>query len=207
MRGSQTFTLRASHHLASAMSSRRATGWLADFFRQPHLLPPDPGAGEERISLSLPRRAVKTVAAMHDCSPSEALRRLAADRLSLPQGNFLDVLPEVQGSPTGHEIVVQRHAPLASQTRSPDRENGTFLDAYGRPWSFDPQTGRVSGLLDPHPPCPMKVASARPSWFDGLMFLLFVTGLSLIALLLCGAFRGKGGAFEAPAFESWTPLR
>jgi hypothetical protein len=72
-----TFTLRVSGNVADRLNSAQMRSWLAEFLRQPHSLPPDPGPGDDRISLTLPAESVHGVAGILRCSPSEALRRLA----------------------------------------------------------------------------------------------------------------------------------
>lgn len=59
--------------------------WLTQFLRNPRSLPPDLGSGYERISLTLPRELVRDVAGYLCCPPSQALRRLAQERLGPPQ--------------------------------------------------------------------------------------------------------------------------
>jgi hypothetical protein len=76
-----TFTFRATPELALHLSSARMRSWLDAFLEQPHALPTDPGPGGERISLTLSPTAVDAVAAHAGCSPSSALRRIAAERL------------------------------------------------------------------------------------------------------------------------------
>lgn len=76
-----TFTLRASEALAGRLSSAEMRLWLDDFLRQPHTLPPDPGSGYGRVSLTLPQPAVSAVAAYCRCDVSSALRRIAVERL------------------------------------------------------------------------------------------------------------------------------
>jgi len=51
---------------------------LQGWFQRPYLLPPDPGPGRARVSLNLPRRAVKVLEGLSGESPSVALRRLIA---------------------------------------------------------------------------------------------------------------------------------
>ena len=78
-----TFTFRVSQCLASPLSSAEMRSWLEDFLRQPHVLPGDPGPGDARISLTLPRNAVDSVAAHLRCSASSGLRRIAIERLGV----------------------------------------------------------------------------------------------------------------------------
>ena len=55
--------------------------WLQEFFQRPRPLPPDPGAGEARVSLSVPPRAIKVLEGLTGDSASGALRRLIAAHL------------------------------------------------------------------------------------------------------------------------------
>ncbi|PYJ27266.1 MAG: hypothetical protein DME89_09710 [Verrucomicrobia bacterium] len=78
-----TFTFRVPDSLAGRLSSVQMRAWLADFLRQPHILPADPGSGEERVSLTLPSEAVRHAATFLRCSQSVALRRIATERLAI----------------------------------------------------------------------------------------------------------------------------
>jgi hypothetical protein len=71
------FTVRTTTTLGSQLNSAQMRSWIAEFLRQPHRLPPDPGAGEHRSSLTLPGESVRDLTAYLRCSPSSALRRLA----------------------------------------------------------------------------------------------------------------------------------
>ena len=73
-----TFTFRIPDWMAGRFSSSDVRSWLTQFLRNPHPLPPDPGSGYERISLTLPRELVRDVAGYLRSSPSIALRRVAA---------------------------------------------------------------------------------------------------------------------------------
>ena len=72
-----TFTLRLTAPLAQHVSSARMRSWIAEFLREPYSLPPDPGPGDGRISVTLPGESVQALAGFLHCTPSEALRRLA----------------------------------------------------------------------------------------------------------------------------------
>lgn len=78
-----TFTFRIPSGMAGRLNSAEMRTWLTQFLRSPYYLPPDPGSGSERISLTLPRELVRDLAGYLGCSPSIALRRLAAARLGL----------------------------------------------------------------------------------------------------------------------------
>jgi hypothetical protein len=79
--GMTTFTLRSSGSLAEHLSSAKMRRCIAEFLDRPHALPPDPGPGEDRISLTLPGESVRGLAGFLRCSPSEALRRLALEAI------------------------------------------------------------------------------------------------------------------------------
>jgi hypothetical protein len=75
------FTVRTTTTLGNQLNSAQMRSWIAEFLRQPHRLPPDPGAGEHRSSLTLPGESVRDLTAYLRCSPSSALRRLALDAM------------------------------------------------------------------------------------------------------------------------------
>jgi hypothetical protein len=76
-----TFTLRASEETTARLTSAEMRLWLHDFICNPHPLPPDPGSGYGRVSLTLPADAVNVVAGYSKSAISSALRRIAAERL------------------------------------------------------------------------------------------------------------------------------
>ena len=80
-----TFTFRIPDSMAGRLSSSEMRSWLAQFLRNPHPLPPDPGSGCERISLTLPKGLVQTAAFDLRCPPSQALRRVAREHLGPPE--------------------------------------------------------------------------------------------------------------------------
>ena len=96
-----TLTFRIPQGLAGRLTSARMQSWLADFLRQPHVLPADPGSGEERISLTLPGESVRAAAGFLRCSSSAALRRIAAERLGISSGVAQSVPARSQEAPSG----------------------------------------------------------------------------------------------------------
>jgi hypothetical protein len=78
------FTVRATRTPGNQFSSRQMRSWIAEFLRQPHPLPADPGPGEDRISLNLPKESVRELAEFLDCPSSSALRRLALYSVGAP---------------------------------------------------------------------------------------------------------------------------
>lgn len=75
------FTVRTIATQGTQPSSALMRSWIAEFLRQPHPLPPDPGAGGTRTSLNLPPESVRDLAEFLHCSSSSALRRLALHAL------------------------------------------------------------------------------------------------------------------------------
>jgi len=92
-----TFTLRITNALAGRLASTEMRSWLTDFLRLPRPLPPDPGSGEERISLTLPSESVRSAAGFLCCSSSVALRRIAAERLGISAAVHQEVLADHPG--------------------------------------------------------------------------------------------------------------
>ncbi len=88
------FTVRTTNTPGNQFSSRQMRSWIAEFLRQPHPLPADPGPGEDRISLNLPEESVHELAEFLDCPSSSALRRLAlysvGESTAFLQGNCRD---------------------------------------------------------------------------------------------------------------------
>jgi hypothetical protein len=78
---SATFTFRIPDSMTGRLSSGEMRSWLTRFLRDPQPLPPDPGSGDERTSLTLPRELVRGASEYLRCSPSTALRRIAAGHL------------------------------------------------------------------------------------------------------------------------------
>ena len=88
-----TVTLRVPESMAEHLTSAQMRSWLVDFLRRPHSLPPDPGPGERRLSLTLSREEVLQVAGFLRCSPSVALRCVAAERLGISSGVAQSTVP------------------------------------------------------------------------------------------------------------------
>jgi hypothetical protein len=91
----ETFTFRIPESLAARLSSAEMRTWLGDFLRQPCQLPPDPGPGGARLSLTLPEALVQSVAAYLRCSASTALRRVALGATQPPVA-VLDAQTELE---------------------------------------------------------------------------------------------------------------
>src|SRR5712691_211927 len=96
-----TVTLRVPESMAEHLTSAQMRSWLLDFLRRAHSLPPDPGSGEQRVSLTLSREEVLQVAGFLHGSPSVALRRIAAERLGISSGVAQSVLARAQEATSG----------------------------------------------------------------------------------------------------------
>jgi hypothetical protein len=94
--------------------------WLEDFLREPHVLPPDPGPGDERVSLTLPQAVVEVVSSRLRCSTSAALRRIAVERLEA-------------------EIRYEE-----ADGDGPDRQ---MIDVRSEPQDASSQAGAIAGLV------------------------------------------------------------
>ncbi len=88
------FSLRIPAAWRGQVDSGSVRGSLAAYLQRPRKLPPDPGPGEEKISLSLPERAVKVVSGLLDDTESGALRRVIAENIgALPAPKPVPRLP------------------------------------------------------------------------------------------------------------------
>jgi len=126
----ETFTLRVPPGWQRSLDSSRMRAWLADYLRQPGPLPLDPGPGDARVSLSLPRRPVKVLAALLECSVSASLRRLSVGRLQpLPpsRGASPNLLPGRLQAPRRAESVLPVPRPERPAFVQP--EPGPFVTA------------------------------------------------------------------------------
>jgi hypothetical protein len=103
-----TFTLRAPEEITTRLTSAEMRSWLHEFIHQPHPLPPDPGSGYGRVSLTLPADAVNAVVRYSNSSTSSALRRIAAARLGMR-------------SPSGPQVYAAHRSPaIPTPGRSQD---------------------------------------------------------------------------------------
>ena len=122
-----TFTLRTTGSLAEHLSSAKMRSMIAEFLRQPHTLPPDPGPGKDRISLTLPDESVCGLARFLRCSTSEALRRLALNATQ-PSAAVLAAQREIDAK-HGSRSQFAASPPARSGYESEDRVPGTGQQA------------------------------------------------------------------------------
>lgn len=127
-----TFTLRIPDSMAGRLSSAEMRSWLSQFLRCPFSLPPDPGSGYDRISLTLPRELVRDAAGYLSCLPSIALRRVAAAHMGVPREPATrhphppkrQVSPPVLG-PASHRISPGK------ESKRPPHDNSAATTATG----------------------------------------------------------------------------
>ena len=158
---------------------------LQGWFQRPYQLPADPGAGNARVSLNLPDRAVKVFEGLTGESPSVGLRRLIAAHI-----------PALPASCYGRPIAAfrePRHADFASTGTQ-----GSSLAV--RPPVWDPATRRsIPAVTD-------EAEETMRFWF-----LIVVGGVALWALWkyarpsVSGALESAAVAKEMPRFAEWIP--
>jgi hypothetical protein len=76
-----TFTFRVPERWVGKIDSKSVQLWLNEYLKNPVVLPPDPGAGKLRISISLPDPTLKIIRRVKEGSISGALRRIVSRRL------------------------------------------------------------------------------------------------------------------------------
>ncbi len=228
----ETFSFRLPTGWAARIDSATVRAWLADYLRQPGPLPPEPGPGDARVSLSLPRRPVKVLAALLDCSVSSALRRLSAGRLqSLPpsRGASPNLLPERLEAPRRAESVLP--APSPKRPAFAQQEPGSFVIVEAGSalalqrvrWGLLGDAGADSagtGFSGGQPSQPQR----SRWWAEGMqspvvVVLLVLASLALVFLFLwllnsrwvtslVGGVASSGSAAGASsAFKGWIPVR
>src|SRR6266849_7370790 len=209
----QTFTLRIPGSWAGRLSSERVRDWLAAFLQRPTPnLPPDPGAGDSRVSLSLPKRTVKVVSGLLDETESGALRRIIAAHVgALPSCAAQYALPAAPrfepGAPRGRVSSLALPAPRGHQVQ-PSRiaEPGDWEPGWqpGRemPWGLPPVSmAQPTVPAPPELPSMWQVALEMAFWIG-----LLVLGFWLLIRLFRSAPKALPAAAEASAvFLPWAP--
>jgi hypothetical protein len=114
-----TFTFRIPGSMTARLGSSGMRSWLTDFLRCPHPLPPDPGSGYERISLTLPSEAVRQAGAFLRCSSSAALRRIAAERLGISSGVALNTSPVSAQASSWPPLITPRFGTVTLRSNPP----------------------------------------------------------------------------------------
>jgi hypothetical protein len=171
-----TFTFRISAILGQNLSSAQMRTWIAEFLRQPHPLPPDPGPGDGRISLTLESEAVHALAGFLTCSPSSALRRLAAERLAFGPKSVQSPPPKPAVS-RATSIAAQLRTSAAARTRLQHR----------------PGLSRItrSPLKSSPPASPRRVSDSMTSENSGWQIaLLLAPAAAFLAWLFLGSWPG-----------------
>jgi len=209
----QTFTLRIPGSWAGRLSSERVRDWLAAFLQRPTPnLPPDPGAGDSRVSLSLPKRAVKVVSGLLDETESGALRRIIAARVgalpSCPAQYALPAAPRLEpGAPRGRVPSLALLAPRVRQVQlsripGPDDWEPGWQPGRVMPWGSPPVSMAQPTVPARHElPSMWQVALEMAFWIG-----LLVLGFWLLIRLFRSAPKALPAAAEASAaFLPWVP--
>lgn len=148
-----TFTFRISTDVAQRLSSSEMRSWITEFLGRPQALPPDPGPGEARISLTLPGESVRDLARLLGCSPSAALRRLAVEHLgdSAQTTGAKPTASQASSKATNLRIAtaasktsVQRAPGLPSRAMPPQGNSSALCSRESR---YDSMTNEDSGWL------------------------------------------------------------
>jgi hypothetical protein len=206
-----TFTFRIPDSVTGRLSSAQMRSWLADFLRQPHALPADPGSGEERISLTLPNEAVSDAASFLRCSPSCALRRVAAERLgnlccSGPKNGFCTPRNATErhfkdapdpGTTVSRELWYRQSIERRMRTSAVNSAGRSQLSEYC------PNEGAGSGLPNHSGPVHLEVTRARIPGAEGqknsasALLLSIIPGLVLLVVLFFVFRRVRENAIAA----------
>ncbi len=186
--------------IPDAWAGRVHSAWvraqLQAFFQRPYALPPDPGAGSARVSLSISPRALKVLEGVTGDSASAGLRRLIAAQPALPSAPTMPVFPRSRPALA---------LPLAGVDREPMRYRA-------------PQWG--STYADHGAALPVSVAAAdsvlMSVWMDDLRWIVPKEWVILagLALALWFLFRQREAepalpvapAPELPRFSPWVPV-
>lgn len=207
---SNTITFRVPESWAGRLDSAAVRHWLAEFLQRPTPdLPADPGGGEARVTLAVPKRAVKVISGLLDCSESAALRRIIAANVgALPQARPRYALPE-PGRAERARVRVEVLPPVSAR---PERRE-TAAEGW---WAALPAGLSTSG------PEPAPAVSSQPAgqsfWArlrdPGTLFMVISLGALVGVCIWAEAQAKRGGAdnFDGGDFESggkgfagWSP--
>lgn len=233
----ETFTLRIPQQWVGEVDSARVRAWLASYLQRPHPMPVDPGPGVGRTSLSLPRRPVRVLAALLDCAPSSALRRLIASHLG-----YLHAVAAVKVMPGAQETRLRSENPSSNRL---DAVPATAQRVVSPPGAVGVSLRTALGAMpavvgDPGNSIPWRPArltfrsqtarslarDAGLKWREKLFvfclalgFVLFLIGISFLLtragrwldLVFAGSATAAGatGAASVPAavYKPWVPVR
>lgn len=224
----QTFSLRLPAPWAARLDSATVRAWLASYLRKPGPLPPDPGPGDARVSLSLPRPPVRTLAAMHDVPVSVALRRLVAFQSAALPGAAPSLLsPGVTLAlerPLAESLDRQSSRPRAAPLESVEPNSGLsprqvliLLRQTQRSVGISPRRAAATGCvparfrrmeLRKQTGSSVQVyrgVGSRISWWR-LSLVGVILALPLVPLLW-GKASVVTSVVAGPAFVPWVPLR
>jgi hypothetical protein len=224
--------LRIPDEWQGRVHSAHARYLLASFLKQPHDLPPDPGAGEARVSLSVPPRAIKILEGVTGDNPSVALRRLLASALpGLPQGmsvykplgspSTILALPAMAAaSPHVSErfLPARGTLPISPEEYWQRQERAEQAGGSSQPLhrliTTETLADRVAGVERGR-----EVVVANQEGMSLLDWLSLLPGALLLGALVWAIFRKlapspsvsdlvlpSGGGVSVPRFKPWTPV-
>lgn len=235
MKVKQALTVRVPEAWRGRISSEQVQGWLLEWCRSPSTkLPADPGPGHAYLRLSLPRRAVRTLAAAIDEEPSAALRRLIRSRCGLPAGRMVRPLPSALAAErVRRPELVRRAQVLAAEASAPPLRrtpsgraapgycpacgDWTLFDYYGARWLCTVCEARNRaawswGWEPASEPMTWSWGAGRSgwSWWDALIVAgVIALGIWLVRRLSRAA-RATAKPVVVPVegrFLAWVPKR
>lgn len=212
MKAMETFSLRVPGQWAARLDSSTVRSWLGEFFRHPSPLRDDPGPGDARVSLSLPKKPVRMLAAMLDEKPSGALRRLVAHRLPLfGEGRVLEALEVAPGSLQEREVVAIEPKPFVPSSNAPPFIPGSRgmarFESWHQYWDWQDRA-----LLAAHNAELSPNLETKPKGFPWIVLLLFIVliGFPILAVVWVhrrGSDAGTGAVSAGvPSFVPWIPV-
>lgn len=79
-----TVTFRIPEHWAGRVNSKKVQYWLTEYIKHPTSLPPDPGAGDLRVSISVSAQLARILRSVRVGSVGAALRRIILANIDSP---------------------------------------------------------------------------------------------------------------------------
>lgn len=214
------FSLRIPDSWSGRVDSGSVRAMLVRFLQQPRPLGRDPGPGEAKISLSLPKRAVKVISGLLDDTDSGALRRVIANQLPMlraAQRMSLPVLPERACKPTSVLPTPALSLPALRPPKCPHCAYVTMPAVIACQYCGSSERQSLSHRMHV-----MQVRSAyvpaevTGAWMDLLPLgvkIMAVVGIGWLLWKKFGALSAGAGAYLAasnlarnlPRFKSWMP--
>lgn len=195
-----TFTLRVPSDWAARLNSHTVRAWLLDWLHHPVPLQFDPGPGDARISVRLPRGPAYMLADLHREPVTVALRRLAASRIGA-LSPAVEVSPTTASAPLARSLMQAKAPMLAGRAQLQDG----FRNDLALTITQQRERARHGGYLPPRRAAgvPELRSSARP-WKALLLFVVSLGALLLLGVVLAKFLGGSGPAVPSgPSFSEW----